>query len=49
MTAGPDYETRINDAIKRAKNLDKEAETAKEPGKNPTTGVYRLVEEIQKT
>ena len=44
-----DYEPGLSDAIKRAKTLDKLAQTALEPGRNPTTAVYRLIEEIQKT
>ncbi len=43
-----DYEDGLAVAIKRAKALDKLAKNANDPGKNPTTGVYRLVEEIQK-
>ena len=43
-----DYEPGLADAIKRAKVLDTHAKNAGELGRNPTTGVYRLIEEIQK-
>ncbi len=43
-----DYETGIADAIQRAKALDKLAKIANDPDRNPTTAVYRLVEEIQR-
>ena len=43
-----DYEPGLTDAIKRAKVLDTHAQNAGEPGRNPTTGVYRLIAEIQK-
>lgn len=40
--------TIISIAMQRAKQLDKDAASAGEPGRNPTTGVYRLIAEIQK-
>lgn len=43
-----DYETGLADAIQRAKRLDIDAANSGEPGRNPTTGVYRLIAEIQK-
>ena len=43
-----DYETGLAEAIKRAKGLDTDAKNAGELGRNPTTGVYRLIAEIQK-
>lgn len=43
-----DYETGLADAIKRAKVLDTHAKNAGELGRNPTTGVYRLIAEIQR-
>lgn len=43
-----DYENGLTDAMQRAKQLDNDAASAKEPGRNPTTGVYRLIAEIQK-
>jgi hypothetical protein len=43
------YEAGLADAIQRGKALDKLAKAAGEPDRNPTTGIYRLVEEIQKT
>ncbi len=43
-----DYEPGQADAIKRAKVLDTHAKNAGELGRNPTTGVYRLIAEIQK-
>lgn len=42
-----DYEPGLADAIKRAKVLDTHAKNAGELGRNPTTGVYRLIAEIQ--
>ncbi len=44
----PHYEDGLPEAIRRAKTLETLAESAKKPDRNPTTGVYRLVEEIQK-
>ena len=43
-----DYETGLADAIKRANVLDSHAKSAGELGRNPSTGVYRLIAEIQK-
>lgn len=43
-----DYEAGLAIAMQRAKQLDKDAASAGEPGRNPTTGVYRLITEIQK-
>lgn len=43
-----DYEAGLAVAIKRSKALDKLAKAAGEPDRNPTTGIYRLVEEIQR-
>jgi hypothetical protein len=34
-------------AVNRASKLDKQAETANEPWRNPTTGVWRLTESIE--
>jgi hypothetical protein len=34
-------------AVKRARRLDDNAETDGEPGRNPTTGVYRLAEMVR--
>ncbi len=51
----PDYDSKadfssiydgVTDAVSRAKKLDLEAERAKKPGRNPTTGVYRLIAAI---
>jgi hypothetical protein len=45
-----DYETYsagYEQAVVRAKQLDKLAENANQPGNNPTTGVYRLTELIR--
>jgi hypothetical protein len=36
------------DALKRAKSLDREAKRHNAPGRNPTTGVYRLTESIKR-
>ena len=36
------------DAVRRAERLDTLAAEAGEPGRNPTTGVYRLTEEIRR-
>jgi hypothetical protein len=35
-------------ALKRAKALDREAKRHSAPGRNPTTGVYRLTESIKR-
>lgn len=35
-------------AIQRAKRLDAAADAARDPGRNPTTGMWRLVESIQR-
>jgi|ERR1700722_20391802 len=35
------------DAVKRAQELDVEAERYEDPGRNPTTGVFRLTESIR--
>ena len=35
------------DAVRRASRLDSDAEKAGEPGRNPTTGVWRLTETIR--
>lgn len=35
------------DALRRARELDREAERHGSPGRNPTTGVYRLTESIK--
>lgn len=51
----PKYDKHLNfkelqpgrdNAIQRAKRLDNDAEAAGEPGRNPTTGVWRVVESI---
>lgn len=51
----PDYDSRadfssiydcVADAVFRAKKLDAEAKRAGKPGRNSTTGVYRLIETI---
>lgn len=47
-----DYEImrdKYADAIKRAVTLDRDAQQLSEPGRNPTTGVYRLTENIRKS
>jgi len=36
----------IDAASKRARRLDSDAESMEEPGRNPTTGFYRLIESI---
>jgi hypothetical protein len=36
-----------HDAVKRARALDKMADEDEEPGRNPTTGVWRLTESIR--
>jgi RloB-like protein len=41
------YEPRYADAVKRAQRLDKLADRDGEPGRNPTTGVYKLTEQIR--
>jgi hypothetical protein len=52
----PDYDKHIDfaayergycDAVKRARRLDADAERDNEPGRNPTTGVWRLTESIR--
>ena len=52
----PDYEKQVDfarysagydEALKRAERMDKLAEDVQSPGCNPTTGVYRLTEEIR--
>lgn len=35
------------DAVKRARSLDRRADEDEEPGRNPTTGVWRLTESIR--
>ncbi|ODA33722.1 RloB family protein [Planctopirus hydrillae] len=42
-----DCETGYHQAVIRAKKLDELAASIREPGKNPSTGVYRLTEEIR--
>lgn len=42
-----DYQDSYADAIKRARSLDENAESDGEPGRNPSTGVWRLVQSIQ--
>jgi len=37
------------DAVRRAQQLDADAVSLGEPGRNPTTGVYRLTELIRVT
>lgn len=32
----------LEDAVRRARKLDEDAESMNEPGRNPTTGFYRL-------
>jgi hypothetical protein len=36
----------VHDATRRARRLDEDAEAEGEPGRNPTTGVYRLTDSI---
>ena len=43
-----DYGPKIEDAKRRSQKLDELAERDGEPGRNPTTGVYKLVESIQR-
>lgn len=43
-----DCEHGLADAMQRAKRLDIDAANSGEHGRNPTTGVYRLIAEIQK-
>jgi hypothetical protein len=38
---------KYQDALKRARELDREAKRHGAPGRNPTTGVYRLTESIR--
>ncbi|MFB1486562.1 MULTISPECIES: hypothetical protein [unclassified Thiocapsa] len=40
--------TGIADAARRARRLDDEAKEEGEPGRNPSTGVYRLTESIER-
>lgn len=39
-------EAGVPDATRRAKRLDQDAEEEDEPGRSPTTGVYRLADSI---
>ena len=41
------YEAGYPEAVTRARRMDQEAEAAREPHRNPTTGVYRLTELIR--
>jgi hypothetical protein len=41
------YQTNIDTAVGRAKRLDDQANAMNEPSRNPTTGVWRLVERIR--
>lgn len=38
----------LDDAVRRAQRLDRDAQDEGEPGRNPSTGAYRLVESIMK-
>jgi hypothetical protein len=42
-----DYEPGYPAAVKRAQQLENQASAANEPGRNPTTGVWRLTESIR--
>jgi hypothetical protein len=42
-----DVEPGYDQAVSRAARLDRDAEAMGEPGRNPTTGVYRLTEAIR--
>ncbi len=42
-----DYASGYDDAVRRARRLDAAAESDGEPGRNPTTGVWRLTETIR--
>lgn len=42
------YATGHPHAVERAERLDQAAEKASEPGRNPSTGVYRLIRLIEK-
>ncbi len=41
------YENGYVNAVKRADRMDKSAESDGDPGRNPTTGVYKLTERIR--
>ncbi len=41
------YAKGYNSAVKRAEHLDEEAELDREPGRNPTTGVWKLTSSIR--
>jgi hypothetical protein len=43
----PKLHTGYGDAVRRARVLDEEAQRQEAPGRNPTTGVYRLTESIR--
>jgi hypothetical protein len=42
-------ETSYENAVKRARKLDQACESLGEPGKNPSTGVYKLTERLRKS
>lgn len=43
------FKLQVGDVTRRARRLNQDADNEGEPGRNPTTGVYRLVDSIART